>query len=298
MNFFNCCFALIVILIQLLPSNVLLLILSEQEKIKILNEKLENVDAWENLKSIKVKHGKGNTMKIFTVNDIFDNIEYIKYVDQNITQLVEIPYEQHSSKYLHVNSFNYENKVNLIFEFIKCKCWEQIKLTNRLLSYMTNDYKIIYQDKKITQDKRIEIKNLLLKKIVEYKELVRELYNSACFFKSLLPEGNNEISATDQFFSKLSSIINMPLPEGDKFAINFNKILKKSFSEISNISRNICVYSNKLTLEQSYYKHYNVIRANTQCKESFAEFMSTYFDFFVKETYNLFSKLSLNEKLE
>ncbi|XP_050519920.1 uncharacterized protein LOC126893598 isoform X2 [Daktulosphaira vitifoliae] len=297
MNLLNCYFALIVISIQSLSSNFVVSKLISYEKIETLKKVLVNVDLWKQFKNVAVKDKKCYNKKKFKVNNIFDDIDNGNITDQNN---IKKPGEVSSLKSLHVNSSNYEEKVNLIFKFVRCKCWGHIKSFNRLLSYMTSGYDMICNEEINTQEKTmtLKIKSLLLTRIQEYKELVRVLYDYACFFKSLLPEGKDKVSDTDSFFSKLLPIMNMPLPEGDYFANDFNEILKKSFTAIVNHSRNLCAYSNEIPHKNSYNKNYNRKLANKKYKESFAEYMSCQLHLVAIEIYDSISQLPLNEKLE
>ncbi|XP_050523699.1 uncharacterized protein LOC126895635 [Daktulosphaira vitifoliae] len=284
MNFLNC-FVLIVILIQSLLSNFVLSNLNEIKKIAILNGILANVNAWDKFKNIKVKYGNRKNLKILTVDNIFDNIDNNINIHQNNTQLL-------SSTYLHVNSSNHQKKVELIFKLVKCKCWEMIKLCNRILLYMNKGYKMIYDEEITRQDRTmtLQMKDLLLRKIDEYKELVHYLYNIALFFKSLFPEGNENVNSTDAFFSKLRSVVNMPIPPEDtSFSRNLKNTLNDSFNKIFYYSKHLCSYTNSIKLMPSYKQKYKDYKsANEEYNDSFAEYISYHFDFHVKETYDLF----------
>ncbi|XP_050519918.1 uncharacterized protein LOC126893597 [Daktulosphaira vitifoliae] len=207
MNLLNLCFALIIILIQSLPSNFVIYKLIPNEKIENLNKILDNVEIWKQFENIIVRHGSKNNKEMLTVHKIFDNIDYEKYIDQNNIQFFEKLDEQRSSKYLYVDPNNYEGKIYLIFNFVRCRCWQHIKWFNRLLSYMTSDYDRICKEEIMKQEKTmtLKIKSLLLTRIQEYKELVQVLYDYACFFKSLFPEGKDKSLSSNFVVSKLIS---------------------------------------------------------------------------------------------
>ncbi|XP_050545459.1 uncharacterized protein LOC126907855 [Daktulosphaira vitifoliae] len=143
----------------------------------------------------------------------------------------------------------------------------------------------------------LQIKNLLIRKINEYKELARRLRLYVLFFKSLFPDGKDIVSSTDALFSKLSSIKNMPIPKDDDlFANNLKKSLDKSFKDLSNSAKNSCSYENIINRINSYLKeYYDYKLANADYKESFAECMIAIFDEYVKQTYDLFTLLTLNK---
>ncbi|XP_050533997.1 uncharacterized protein LOC126901537 [Daktulosphaira vitifoliae] len=156
-----------------------------------------------------------------------------------------------------------------------------------------SDDEIKTQDRTMT----LQTKDLLKRKIYEYKELACRLQLYVMFFKSLFPYGKDNVSSTDALFSKLVSIVNMPIPKDDDFfASNLKKTLDKSFKDLRYSSKNSCSYDNIIdNLYTCTKKYFDYKRANTDFKVSFAEYMSYYFDSYVKDTCDFFTLLTLNK---
>ncbi|XP_050539557.1 uncharacterized protein LOC126904515 [Daktulosphaira vitifoliae] len=135
--------------------------------------------------------------KQYPFESLFDNDEYKKYIIEcrNVNEEKEKVYAL--TQHFGANNNNYEEKLKLIAGFLMCKYLEQIKLINRLLLYLVDEYLrnlseilLVENYTFLLDNYGIDIKHLLQVlenvnkhhsykgNILEYKYSIEQLFNN------------------------------------------------------------------------------------------------------------------------